>query len=446
MSILPRFVHYGITAAILRQIQVCATVVCMKYSTFLQERGFIHQFTAPTLAEIVDGEPRIVYHGIEPSADSAHVGNFVQWMLLRHLADAGHTIIFLVGGGTGMIGDPKPDAERTLLAAETIAHNVSKIKTQAERIIGGGKMKIKFVDNSEWLCSENLVTFLRDIGKHFTVNELMKKDAIAKRLSSETGISYTEFAYPLLQGYDYLTLYKRYGCTLQTGGSDQWGNIVAGVDLIRRKEQVSVHALTVPLVIDKATGKKFGKSEGNAVWLDGEKTSPFAFYQFWMQVSDESVIDLLKLFTFCSDEEIGDIEATWLTDVSKRYAQERLALEVTGLVHGESVAKAIANVSKVLFSNSGLETLSADEVELLLQNAPTVECVDKEAVVEVLVRSGLASSKREARTFIESGAVTIQNKKVEDVSAEIMITDGGQQLLKRGKKQLVVVKVLEKSI
>ncbi len=413
----------------------------MKYSTFLQERGFIHQFTAPTLAEIIDGEPRTIYHGIDPSADSAHVGNFVIWMLLRHLADAGHTIIFLVGGGTGMIGDPKPDAERTLLTPETITHNVSKIKAQAEQIIGGGKIKIEFVDNSEWLCSENLITFLRDIGKHFTVNELIKKDAIAKRLSSDTGISYTEFAYPLLQGFDYLTLYKRYGCTLQVGGSDQWGNIVAGVDLIRRKEQTTVHAVTVPLVIDKATGKKFGKSEGNAIWLDGEKTSPFAFYQFWLGASDESVLDLLKLFTFYTDEEIEAIEVAWSADVAKRHAQEKLALAVTATVHGEEVAKAIANVSKVLFSNSGMETLSAEEVELLLQNAPTVECADGEEVMEVLVRSGLASSKREARTFIESGAITLQNTKLQDVTAVINKENGQYQLLKRGKKQLVIMKI-----
>lgn len=414
----------------------------MKYSTFLQERGFIHQFTAPTLAEIIDGEPRIVYHGIDPSADSAHVGNFVIWMLLRHLADAGHTVIFLVGGGTGMIGDPKPDAERTLLTPETIAYNVAKIKAQAERIIGGGKMKIQFVDNSEWLCSENLITFLRDIGKHFTVNELIKKDAIATRLSSDTGISYTEFAYPLLQGFDYLTLYKRYGCTLQTGGSDQWGNIVAGVDLIRRKEQMTVHAVTVPLVIDKATGKKFGKSEGNAVWLDPEKTTPFSFYQFWLGASDESVIDLLKLFTFYTDEEIKAIESTWNADVAKRHAQEMLALAVTTTVHGETVAKAIENVSKVLFSNSGMETLAAEEIELLLQNAPTVECADGEEVVEVLIRSSLATSKREARTFIESGAITLQNTKLQAVSDVINKENGQYQLLKRGKKQLVVVKII----
>jgi len=413
----------------------------MKYSEFLQQRGFIHQFTAPTLAEIIDNEPRVIYHGIDPSADSAHLGNLVNWLLLKHLADAGHTIIFLVGGGTGMIGDPKPDAERTLLTPETIAHNVAGIKAQAERIIGGGKIDIQFVDNSEWLCSENLITFLRDIGKHFTVNELMKKDAIATRLASDTGISYTEFAYPLLQGYDYLTLYRRHNCTVQVGGSDQWGNIVAGVDLIRRKEKTAVHAVTVPLVVDKATGKKFGKSEGNAVWLDANKTTPFAFYQFWLQVSDESVMDYLKLFTFYSDEQIATIETTWRADVAKRHAQEMLALAITTIVHGQAVTEAIVNVSKVLFSGADIALLEESEITLLLENAPVVACGDGEAVVDILVQSGLATSKREARTFIESGAVTLGEIKVTDVVETVALLKGKCQLLKRGKKNLVVVMV-----
>ena len=260
-------------------------IIRMKLSEQLTARGFIHQFTGESLAEVLDNDKRIIYHGIEPSADSAHVGNMVIWLLLRHLADAGHTIIFLVGGGTGMIGDPKPDAERVLQDESVIDTNVKKIKAQAERLIGGDIASINFVNNKDWLAKEGLLTFLRDIGKHFTVNELIKKDAISKRLSSDTGLSYTEFAYPLLQGYDYLVLNREYGCDVQVGGSDQWGNIVSGVDLIRRKEQKTVHAITAPLVVDKATGKKFGKSEGNAVWLDSEKTSPYAFYQFWLNTS-----------------------------------------------------------------------------------------------------------------------------------------------------------------
>jgi tyrosyl-tRNA synthetase len=413
----------------------------MNYSEFLQNRGFIHQYTAPTLSEIVDGEPRVIYHGIDPSADSAHAGNLVVWLLLKHLADAGHTIIFLVGGGTGMIGDPKPDAERTLLTAETIAHNVACIKAQAERVIGGGKIAIQFVDNSEWLCIEGLIAFLRDIGKHFTVNELVKKDAIAARLAGDTGISYTEFAYPLLQAFDYLTLYRRHNCTLQVGGSDQWGNMVAGVDLIRRKEQTTVHALTVPLVIDKATGKKFGKSEGNAIWLDATKTTPFAFYQFWLQVSDDNVSDYLKLFTFYSDAELAEIESVWNLDRAKRYAQEKLASAVTAIVHGEALATAVENVSRVLFSGAEIERLTEEELIVLLANAPQTVCAEGALLVEVLVTSGLARSKREARTFIESGAVTLGQGKVTDVETTISRQNGHHQLLKRGKKQVVVVEV-----
>jgi len=413
----------------------------MNYSEFLQNRGFIHQYTAPTLAEIIDGAPQVIYHGIDPSADSAQVGNLVIWLLLKHLADAGHTIIFLVGGGTGMIGDPKPDAERTLLTPKTIAHNVACIKAQAERVIGSGKIAIQFVDNSEWLCSEYLITFLRDIGKHFTVNELMKKDAIATRLAGDTGISYTEFAYPLLQAYDYLTLYKRYGCTVQVGGSDQWGNMVAGVDLIRRKEKATVHAMTVPLVVNKATGKKFGKSEGNAIWLDAHKTTPFAFYQFWLQVSDESVVDYLKIFTFYSDEKIAEIEAVWRADVAKRYAQEMLALAITSIVHGDVVAQSVVNVSSVLFSGAEIATLRDSDIAMLLENAPQVVCEDGEVVIEVLVKSNLATSKREARTFIESGAVTIGAEKIIDIAQVVNRAHGQHQLLKRGKKNVVVVKV-----
>jgi len=237
----------------------------MKLSEELQQRGFINQCTTDDLGEVLDGEKRTIYHGIDPTADSAHAGNFVVWVLLRHLAQAGHKIIFLVGGGTGMIGDPKPDVERPLTSPAVVNENVRKLRSQAEHLLGGD---IAFVNNHDWLGSLHLIDFLRDTGKHFTVNELIKKDAIANRLSSEQGISYTEFAYPLLQAYDFLTLYRKHNCTLQVGGSDQWGNIVAGVDLIRRVEQAQVYAFTVPLIVDRATGKKFGKSEGNAIWID----------------------------------------------------------------------------------------------------------------------------------------------------------------------------------
>lgn len=414
----------------------------MKLSEELKERGFIAQHTGENLSAVLDGERRTIYHGIDPSADSAHAGNLVIWMLLRHLNNAGHKIIFLVGGGTGMIGDPKPDSERVLQDEKTVARNVDRIKAQARRLIGGDK-NITFVNNADWLLKQPLINFLRDIGKHFTVNELIKKEAIAARVGSEQGISYTEFAYPLLQAFDYLQLNERYGCDLQVGGSDQWGNIVAGVDLIRRKKQRTVHALTVPLVIDKATGKKFGKSEGNAVWLDPKKTSPYAFYQFWLNTSDESVIDYLKLFTFVPLDEIANIEKEFVQNKGNRLAQKSLAFEVTKFVHGENLALASAKVSGLLFGGAEASALSAAEKEMLLQNAPSYSDFAGKKLFEALVGAGLASSNREAREFVQRGAVTLDGKKLEDPEMKLDISK--PTILKRGKKNLVVLTAVKAS-
>lgn len=411
----------------------------MKLSEELSARGFIHQHTGEDLEEILDGEKRTIYHGIDPSADSAHAGNMVIWMLLRHLSNAGHRIIFLVGGGTGMIGDPKPDAERTLQDGSVVAANVEKIKEQAQRLIGGGNT-VTFVNNADWLLAQPLVGFLRDIGKHFTVNELTKKDAIAARLKSEQGISYTEFAYPILQAFDYLQLHETYGCDLQIGGSDQWGNIVAGVDLIRRKKQQVVHAVTVPLVVDKGTGKKFGKSEGNAIWLAPEKTSPYQFYQFWLNTADESAIEHLKMFTFLTLEEIDRIAEEMRNDPSSRVAQKRLAEEVTAFVHGAEVTERIMRVTAILFGGSSLD---AEAAALLREYAPQTVVPLGETVIAALVAGGLASSNREARTFIESGAVTLNDEKILDVSATLSSEHFADQiaLLRRGKKHVCVLGV-----
>ena len=410
----------------------------MKLSQELKERGFIHQHTGESLSEVIDSEKRTIYHGIDPSADSAHAGNMVIWMLLRHLTNAGHKVIFLVGGGTGMIGDPKPDAERTLNDNETIESNVGKIKQQAQALIGGDS-SIEFVNNADWLKEQKLISFLRDIGKHFTVNELIKKDAIATRLENETGLLSTEFAYPLLQGFDYLTLFKEKGCTLQVGGSDQWGNIVAGVDLIRRKEQGVAHAITVPLVVDKATGKKFGKSEGNAIWLDPEKTSPYQFYQFWLNASDDRAVGYLKLFTFLSLEEIKEISRDFEQSPGDRVAQKRLAYEVTKLVHGEDVTESVKKVSEILFVGGDVSTLSTFEQEILLNNAPVYKVKNEKDILELLVNSELATSKREARTFVDSGAITLNNQKVDSVDIPVGFLSGDLIPLRRGKKQFVIL-------
>lgn len=415
----------------------------MKLSEVLTKRGFVSQFSAETLAEIIDtNEPLVVYHGIDPTADSAHVGNFAVWMLLRHLAQVGHKVIFLVGGGTGVIGDPKPDAERQLADLGEVEERVIKLKSQAEKILGVAG--VEFINNYEWLAKLDLLSFLRDTGKHFTVNELIKKDAIARRLESETGLSYTEFAYPLLQAYDYLHLFRTKGCTLQVGGSDQWGNIIAGVDLVRRTEQATVHALTVPLVVDKTTGKKFGKSEGNAVWLSAEKTTPYAFYQFWFNVADENVVDYLKLFTLISLEEISDLESGLLHNPGSRNAQRRLAYAVTALVHGDVQATMAEKVSACLFGDVPPAELSAAEIELLKENAPRAEFTSGTPIVDILVGTGLATSKREARTFIEGGAVSVQGVKVESLNSLCTREKEGEVVVvRRGKKHMALALLLD---
>lgn len=412
----------------------------MKLSEELELRGFISQFSAESLAEILDNKKHTVYHGIDPTADSAHAGNLVIWMLLRYLINDGHKVVFLVGGGTGMIGDPKPDKERPLTEDSEVKERVLKIKKQAETILGG--QPIEFVNNFDWLSKVGLLTFLRDTGKHFTVNELIKKDAIATRLSSETGLSYTEFAYPLLQAFDYLTLYREKGCTLQVGGSDQWGNIISGVDLIRRVEKATVHAVTVPLVIDKATGKKFGKSEGNAVWLDPQKTSPYTFYQFWFNTADENVVSYLKLFTMLPLSEIIEMEKSLLSNPGTRVAQKCLAKAVTTLVHGENTCLKVEKVSASLFGEVAISSLNEDELKTLLENAPVTEVGEGTPLVEALVLGRLATSKREARTFIESGAVSLSGVKAIDLNYTLQkITDGETVHLQRGKKSICLLKI-----
>lgn len=409
----------------------------MKLSEELEARGFINQHTAESLAEIVDKEKRVVYHGFDPSADSIHAGNFVQWILLKHLAHAGHKIVLLVGGATGRIGDPKPDSERPMIDEEEINHRVTKMKAQAELLLGD---TVELVNNYDWFKDIKFIDFLRDVGKFFTVNELIKKDAIATRLKSEVGLSYTEFAYPLVQGFDYLTLYRDKNCTLQTGGSDQWGNMLAGVDLVRRKEQTHVHVITTPIIVDKATGKKFGKSEGNAVWLDPEKTSPYQFYQFWLNASDESVIDYLKLFTLIPLSEIESIELEQQKDPGARLAQKRLASEVTTLVHGADSAESAKGVTNILFGSSYAGYTEAEKA-VLLEEAPVCECSDTDTVLTLLVQSQLATSNREARTFLESGSIKLNGETltIDDQERVCYPGKGEVALLKRGKKQFVVL-------
>lgn len=379
----------------------------MNLAQELKERGLVAHHTA-SLEDIFD-KKRTVYVGADPTADSLHVGHLAWIVQLKRLAEAGHSIILLVGGGTGMIGDPKEKGERSMLGEDILVKNVKALEKQLSFIIGGD-VDFRMVNNAEWLQKVGLLPFLRDIGKHFTVNELVKRDIIKRRLDTpDDSISYTEFTYSLLQAYDFRELNSRYGCDLQIGGSDQWANILSGVDLIRKKDGKEVFALAIPLITD-ASGRKFGKSEGNAVWLDATKTTPHQFYQFWINVDDEKVIDYLKIYTFLSLEEISEIEKEFNKDRSSRLAQKRLAEEVTKFVH-------------------------KDESKL---SAPTYKAKDGETLLDVLVETGLASSRREAREFIQSGAVTVDGEKVTDIDSPAK-----SGLVQRGKKQMnqVVVEV-----
>lgn len=408
----------------------------MKLSEDLISRGFVHQFSTESLEEITDGPSRTVYLGVDPTADSIHAGNLAVYMLLRRMRAAGHKVILLIGGGTGMIGDPKPDVERPLTPPDVVAERAQKLGAQASRLLGS---EIEVVNNYDWLSKLDLIGFLRDIGKHFTVNNLMKKDAIAKRLESEEGITYTEFAYPLLQGYDFWHLFTHRGCDVQVSGSDQWGNITAGIELIRRKEGKTAYALTIPLITD-AAGKKFGKSEGNAVWLDPEKTSVYAFYQFWLNQDDESVERYLKIFTDLSIEEIAGIMAAHTASPGARTAQRELARNATAIVHGKEEADRAERVSQYLFGEGWQGEIDAETRTMIASAAPTYAAAHGASVVDVLVGSGLASSKREAREFLSGGAITLNSEKI-DETRQIEPADmaSGIALLKRGKRNVCVL-------
>lgn len=404
----------------------------------LKARGLVEHSSAPI--EKILGTTRTVYFGADPTADSLHVGHLVPLLIMKRLADAGHKILLLVGGGTGMIGDPKEKGERPLLDSRTITRNKKALRLQMQRIIGS---RITLVDNADWLLKVNLVEFLREIGKHFTINEMVKRDIIRRRLDNpDDSISYTEFAYSLLQGYDYLVLNQKRGVDLQVGGSDQWVNILSGVELIRRKLGKEAFALTGPIVTD-STGKKFGKSEGNAVWLDAAKTSPYAFYQFWFNLPDDNLEKYFHIYTFMSIIEIDALIELHKRSPGKRDAQRLLAHHVTELVHGKQAAEQSAAISEVLFGDRSLGTLSASERTVLLQAAPSVPVRGGMTVVEALVQSQLAASRGAARRLIEAGGVSVGGTTVTDVDSVIDISQftGGLSLLRKGKRDLVVLRV-----
>lgn len=413
----------------------------MKLSETLRERGYVYQHSSEKLEEITDGPKRTLYHGVDPTGDSMHVGHLVGLLALRRFVEDGHKLIVLVGGATGMIGDPGgKSAERNLLSDEVVRANTEALRVQFTKLLGG--VSFEMVNNADWLRQAKLLEFLRDVGKHFTVNEMIKRDAVRPRLETpDQSISYTEFSYMLLQAYDYLHLHREKQCDLQVGGSDQWGNIVSGADLIRRTTGDTAYALSWPLLVDKKTGKKFGKSEQGPVWLDPKKTSPFEFYQFWINTEDDSVEELLFKMTLLERAEIGAVMEMQRRKSHERHAQRLLAREVTSLVHGAETAASAERVSDVLFSDAGLDSLDQDSLKLLATAAPSHQASLGSLVVDMLVDSGLAASKREARQFVLDGAISINNKTVTapDMRLESQDIHQGIALIRRGKRQIRVL-------
>lgn len=404
----------------------------------LQWRGLIALTTdEAALRESLNNSVMTYYCGFDPTAPSLHLGNLVQLLLMRRLQLAGHRPLALVGGATGLIGDPKPSAERTLNTRETVAEWVSKLAAQAERFLSfEGDNAAQLVNNLDWTQPMSAIDFLRDIGKHYRVGKMLSKDAVSARLNSDAGISFTEFSYQILQGMDFLELYKRYNCTMQTGGSDQWGNLTSGTDLIHRVTGNSAHVMATPLITN-SDGKKFGKSEGNAVWLDSELTSPYAFYQFWLNVEDADVIDRLKVFTFLSKAEIEEFSVSVAETPFLRAAQKRLALEVTSMVHSPAAAQAAIAASAALFGQGELADLDAATLESALSELPNVNAIKGTSVVQLLQDTGLTDSLSAGRRAIKEGGVYLNNSKVTDEAAVLEdLLHGRFAVLRRGKKTL----------
>ena len=408
----------------------------------LKWRGLIALSTDENeLRESLSANPITYYCGFDPTAPSLHLGNLVQLLTMRRLQLAGHKPLALIGGSTGLVGDPRPTAERTLNSKETVAEWVEKLGRQAQRFLSAeGDNAVRMVNNLDWTAPLSAIDFLREIGKHFRVGAMLSKDAVSARLNSEHGISYTEFSYQILQGFDFLELYRRYNCVLQTGGSDQWGNLTSGTDLIRKVEGGSAHILATPLITNR-DGKKFGKSEGNAIWLDEEFTSPYAFYQFWLNVDDADVIDRLKVFTFLTRAEIEELERETAEAPFKRAAQKRLAYEVTALVHSPEAAQAAIDASAALFGQGELTALDAATLQAALAELPNTTAALETTVAQLLVDTGLVASLSAGRRAIAEGGVSLNNIKVDDELATWSSVSPAtlQQkyaVLRRGKKTL----------
>ncbi|MEU9076243.1 tyrosine--tRNA ligase [Kitasatospora sp. NPDC004745] len=388
--------------------------------------------------------PVTFYCGFDPTAPSLHLGNLVQILTMRRIQQAGNLPLGLVGGATGLIGDPKPTAERVLNDPETVAGWVERLRAQISRFLDfDGPYAARMVNNLDWTSGMSAISLLRDVGKYFRVNNMIAKEAVARRLNSDAGISYTEFSYQILQGMDYLELNRRYGCSLQTGGSDQWGNLTAGTDLIRKADGKSVHALATPLIV-KADGTKFGKTESGTVWLDPELTTPYAFYQFWLNADDRDVSNFLRIFSFRSKEEIEELERETTERPAARLAQRALAEELTTLVHGaEQYERAVA-ASKALFGQGDLADLEAPTLAAALAEVPKAEVSELQPVVDLLVAVGLAPSRSAARRTVKEGGAYLNNVKVTDeeaVPTEADLLHGRWLVLRRGKRNLAAAEL-----
>lgn len=410
----------------------------------LDWRGLIAQTTdRDALAVALAEGPLTYYCGFDPTAPSLHIGNLVQILTLRRLQLAGHDPLALVGGATGLIGDPKMTGERTLNDREVVAGWVDRIRGQIERFLDfDGPHAARMVNNLDWTADLSTIDFLREIGKHYRLGTMLAKDTVARRLTSEEGISFTEFSYQVLQGMDYLELFRRHGCVLQTGGNDQWGNLLSGVELVRKVEGVAVHALTTPL-ITKADGRKFGKTESGTVWLDPDRTTPYAFYQFWLNTADADVVHLLKVFTFRGREEIAELERTVVERPQARQAQRLLAGDVTTLVHGPEAAARAAAASRALFGRGELRELDEATLRAAVAELPHAGvALGTDTIVDVLVATGLVDGRSAARRIVDEGGAYVNNTKVADEDRVLSGDDvlpGGFVLVRRGRRALAVL-------
>ncbi len=404
----------------------------MKLYEDLVWRGLIKDVAGENLEEILNGEPITFYWGTDPTADSLHIGHYSSLVTAKRLAKAGHHPILLCGGATGRIGDPRPTAEREILSYEVVDHNIKCIKDQIDRLFDG---KAELVDNYEWTKDYKILEFLRDIGKYINVNYMINKDIISRRL--ETGITFAEFSYTLLQGYDFLHLYETKNCIMQVEGSDQWGNITTGVDLIKKKLGKEAYAFTMPLILD-ANGNKFGKSEGNALWLNKEKTSPYELYQYLINSDDSKVLEYLKVFTFLSRDEIEKIYDEHIKEPEKRIAQKTLAYEVVKDIHSKEDAETAIKISESLF-NGNIKDLADNEIELAFKGVPTYN-TDEDTILNILVNNNITTSRREAREFLSNNALSLDGDIINDENY-IIKNDRKYHIIRRGKKKYYLIKM-----